>query len=382
MSTKVSYGNQAQSIPGKIVNTYISTCETQINAVDRDAWSDIVAQFDDATIYQTWSYGAIRWGESQLSHVVLKKNGDIVAAAQVRTVKVPVIGRGIAYVPFGPLWKRSGRAPDAGSFRSIVRALHEEYVVKRGFLLRLLPKEWEGEVPGVGSILCESGLERQGSARPYRTFLVDLSLSGAEIRKSLNPKWRGHLNRSGRSGLTIIEGTADSLYETFARIYRDMHSRKMFAEFVDIDQIRAVQRDLPDNLKMTILVAMKDSEPVAALVCSAIGGTAVYFLGSSNDKGRRLAAAYALQWDMIERLQRRGYRWYDLGGTDPESNPGGHSFKAGLSGKAGREVFSVGQYDVCRSIISSLFVRWGDGFRSAMASRRKNSTQPEKKAKS
>jgi hypothetical protein len=359
-----------------------SPFETQIDAVGRDSWSDAIAQFNDATIYQTWSYGAVRWGESQLSHVVLKRNGDIVAAAQARTMTVPGLGRGIAYVPFGPLWRRAGREPEAETFRGIVRALHDEYVRKRGLLLRLLPNEWDGDQPKVLSILHESDFVRQDSARPYRTFLLDLSLAGEALRKSLNPKWRGHLNRSGRSGLTIIEGTADSLYLTFAQIYGDMHSRKMFAEFVDIDEMGVVQRDLPENLKMTILVAMKNSEPVAALVCSGIGGTAVYFLGSSNDKGRKLAAAYALQWSMIERLQEQGYRWYDLGGTDPESNPGSHSFKAGLSGKAGREVLSVGQYDGCRSLISSLVVRAGDGFRGAVATRRKNSAPPGKKTKS
>ncbi|MFC1657051.1 lipid II:glycine glycyltransferase FemX [Candidatus Moduliflexota bacterium] len=352
----------------------------EIVAAGREEWDSILPLFDGATIYQTWSYGEVRWGESQLNHVIMKLDNDIVGAAQVRTMTIPGVGSGIAYIPFGPLWRRPGIEPDAWLFRRIINALYEEYVVKRGLLLRLLPLEWEGGELNVESILCDAGLDRQISNRPYRTFLIDLSLSGEELRKSLDPKWRGHLNRSGRSGLTIIEGKDDALYGTFAEIYGEMHSRKLFAEFVNIDEIREVQKDLPDHLKMTILVALKESEPVASLVCSAIGGTAVYYLGASSAKGRKLAASYALQWAMIERLQERGCRWYDLGGTDPEDNPGTHSFKRGLAGKAGKEAFSVGQYDGCRNIASSVTVRIGDGFRGVVAKRRLKETKHVKKA--
>ncbi len=368
-----------QGLAGADVRTAGESVQMELVTAGREEWDALLPRFDGATIYQTWSYGEVRWGESQLNHVTMLLDGEMVAAAQVRTMTIPGFGRGIAYIPFGPLWRRPGKDQDGEVFRRVIRALYEEYVVRRGLLLRLLPLEWKDGDLNVESILSGEGLDRQNSKRPYRTFILDLSLSGEELRKSLDPKWRGHLNRSGRSGLTIIEGKDDALYGTFAEIYGEMHSRKLFAEFVNINEIREVQKNLPDHLKMTILVALKDSEPVAALVSSVIGGSAVYFLGASNDKGRKLAASYALQWSMIERLQERGCRWYDLGGTDPDDNPGGHSFKRGLSGKAGKEVFSVGQYDGCRNVISAAAVRIGDGFRGAMARRRLNDTKPAKK---
>jgi hypothetical protein len=42
--------------------------------------------------------------------------------------------------------------------------------------------------------------------------------------------------------------------------------------------------------------------------------------------------AYLLQWNMIQRLKGSGVRWYDLGGIDPEGNPGVYAFKRGFSG--------------------------------------------------
>ena len=34
----------------------------KIDQISKDEWSELLPRFDDATIYQTWSYGAVRWG--------------------------------------------------------------------------------------------------------------------------------------------------------------------------------------------------------------------------------------------------------------------------------------------------------------------------------
>ena len=71
-------------------------------------WNGLLAQFDDATIYQTHAYGAVRWGSDKLSHAVVRRNGEIVGAAQAVIYKVPLIPAGIAYIPWGPLWRKRG----------------------------------------------------------------------------------------------------------------------------------------------------------------------------------------------------------------------------------------------------------------------------------
>ena len=44
----------------------------EIDTVDRKSWNDVVDRFSDANIYQTWSYEAVRSGEKNLSHLLLK----------------------------------------------------------------------------------------------------------------------------------------------------------------------------------------------------------------------------------------------------------------------------------------------------------------------
>jgi FemAB family len=63
-----------------------------------------------------------------------------------------------------------------------------------------------------------------------------------------------------------------------------------------------------------------------------MGDSAVYLLGATNDDGLNSKGAYLLQWTLIRWLKENGAKWYDLGGIDPEGNPGVYHFKRGLSG--------------------------------------------------
>jgi lipid II:glycine glycyltransferase (peptidoglycan interpeptide bridge formation enzyme) len=49
---------------------------------------------------------------------------------------------------------------------------------------------------------------------------------------------------------------------------------------------------------------------------------------------------------MIEWLKERGCHWYDLGGIDPENNPGVYHFKCGIAGKTGKDETFIGEFDL------------------------------------
>ena len=69
-----------------------------IDEVDEEAWNAVLAGFDDAILYQTWRYGAERWGEGNLSHVVLERDGVPVATAQLALDRLPVLGSEVDYL--------------------------------------------------------------------------------------------------------------------------------------------------------------------------------------------------------------------------------------------------------------------------------------------
>jgi hypothetical protein len=66
----------------------------ELGTASPEAWAGIIQNFGDANLYQTWPYSAARWGRSRLGHVVLKRGNQILAAAQVIFLKIPVSPRG------------------------------------------------------------------------------------------------------------------------------------------------------------------------------------------------------------------------------------------------------------------------------------------------
>ncbi len=327
----------------------------EIDRVNEDEWSKLLLEYADATIYQTWSYGGVRWGRRNISHLVLKRNGVVVGLSQVVTKIVPLLGAGVAYVPWGPLWRKEASECDTNNLRELLLSLYKEYVVNRNLLLRIAPNIIKNDGIEVCSMFEELGFKKNISVAPYRTFLVDLSPSLIEMRRKLDQKWRNQLNRSEQNGLNIKEGSSDQLYGIFLRLQKEMQSRKQYKPGVDYDEFRIIQEKLPQQLKMRIHVCEFEGKPVTATLVSAVGDSGIYLLGATGDEGLKLKGAYLSQWLIIQWLKKRGCRWYDLGGINPEKNPGVYHFKAGLSGK---DVCHIGQYELCDNPISSFSVKF------------------------
>jgi hypothetical protein len=330
-----------------------------VDGTSREEWSDILLTFRDAFIYQSWSYGVVRWGERCLSHLVLKREGEIVAAVQVRLVRIPVLGRGMAYVFRGPMWRRRGNADDPEVYSQIFRALRNEYAVRRGLFLRVLSCEEDD-----GDEMLKTRVAGEGFRwfeTSYRTLMMDLAHSAEDLRNSMRNTWRQSLAKAERGNLEIEEGTSAELFEECLAVYGEMHARKGFAEFVDMEEYGEIQKDLPGNLKMQIMVCREEGTPVAALAWSVIGETCMPILAATGNRGTHLNASHLLFWNMILTLKDSGCRALNLGGINRARNPGGYTWKTGLSGKLGREVGLIGQFDACDRAVSMWLVRMGDG---------------------
>jgi FemAB family len=85
-----------------------------------------------------------------------------------------------------------------------------------------------------------------------------------------------------------------------------------------------------------------------------MGDSAIYLLGATSANGLNAKGAYLLQWTMIQWLKENSIKWYDLGGIDPEGNPGVYSFKRGLSGV---DVCQLSPLVACDNVVSSTVVR-------------------------
>lgn len=339
----------------------------RVDEVTEPEWNSLLDGFADASFYQTWAYGAVSWGERQLSHLVLYRSGEPMALAQLRVVRLPLLGCGVAYLRWGPVCIPRGHMWSADVFCAMVQAINREYVSRRRLLLRILPQTFQQDDhgPGVESSFHAAGLKSEVGASSYRTLRVDLSPTCETIRKRLDQKWRNQLNGAERNNLTVVEGTDDALYGRFLQLYDEMMARKRFDTSVDPGDFRRMQQMLPERQKMLIMLSEKDGRPLTALVASVVGATGIYLLGATSNEGMKTKGSYLLQWRMMQRLKERGCRWYDLGGINPATNPGVYHFKQGMGGE---EVLQLPRLALSGGRLSSLTVSGGERIAAAVRS--------------
>ena len=332
----------------------------EVDNINKDSWNDIIQKFDDANIYQTCSYDEIRCGRRNISHLILKKNDTVLAAAQARIVRVPIINAGIAYVRWGPLWKLRGIEADTKLFCQAIRALRNEYVCKRGLVLRFYPVIFKDEYEKFFPLLQQEGFSWLEKGKHERTLIINLTPSLDDLRKGLHQKWRYNLKRAENNNLEIIEGHDDELFKKFMDIYKVLLERKKFIEPNDINEFRLIQKDLPEIYKMKIMLCYFEGKVCAGAIFSAIGNKGIYLFGATNNTGMKTNGAYLIHWKFIEWLKENHFTYYDLHGINPETNPGTYRFKEQLSGKNGKDVYFLGQFETSEAFLSTFAIKCSD----------------------
>jgi len=327
-------------------------------------WHALLLAFDDASFYQTWSYGEMIWGARELSHIILRRDGRPVALAQLRILRVPVLRSGIAYLNWGPLWRPAQDQGHALHLKNMLRALRDEYVEKRGMILRIQPKivdsEEHREVTGA---FLEEGYAQ--SPDPTRTYLVDLHPSLEQIRKNLSRSWKRSLVSAEKQNLLVMEAREPDHYRKVLEIYSQMKTRKGFFGNMQKTVLR-VQEDLPDELKLKILLCQQGQETVATLGWSNLGRICMPLIGATGNRGLSSKASFLLWWELIKDAKARHADYCDTATVHEGRNPGGHFFKQGLAGKDARESRYIGRFDAYRSFPLFLFMKTALALREKM----------------
>ncbi|MBX3177325.1 MAG: peptidoglycan bridge formation glycyltransferase FemA/FemB family protein [Candidatus Hydrogenedentes bacterium] len=172
-----------------------------------------------------------------------------------------------------------------------------------------------------------------------------------EIRRGLAQKWRNCLNSAERSGLGVSWTTDNCAFAEFRRRHDEFVSKKGFALDLNSEFFCAARMKEESSPTLEIAIVELDSQPVAMHLGSYVGDTATYLLGFSESVAHSTKATYLLHWEVIKRAHGAGLKWYDLGGIDPDENPGVFKFKSGFGGK---EVVSSGPMDLYPGLLS----RW------------------------
>ena len=337
----------------------------EVDRVDEQQWNRVLEKFDDANLMQTWSYASARWGQGHLSHVVLRENSEIVAAAQVVTHTMPFLGASVSRLRGGPVWQLRNRESDPQILRQMLRALRRIFVNHGGLLLEIFPTGDADRTGAIRPLFEEEGFAFDLSGGVQLTALIDLSHSLEDLRRSLRPTWRRNLVLAERNTFTIQQGSSDELFDAVGKLYVEGLRRRRLTAVVSLSQLKKIQKNLPESQKMKVMLCEYQGEPVSGIAVPCLGDTAQAFLSGTADKGLNLRGSYLLQWRMLKWLKESGYRWYDLDGHSQDLNSGDTQFKLGFAGRFGLQKERFGRFETSNEGVSLAFVRAGLRIRKA-----------------
>jgi hypothetical protein len=296
-------------------------------------WPVLAAGFWDLGFEQGLAYtqaAAARIG-AEARFLAVEQAGVLVAAAAVRIRRVPGLGRGIAWVPSGPLiLPKGGLAPDTATLGAILTALRDRIAGQGGHVLRLRLSVLARQDPEVvRRTALQAGFASTPRAPCYRSIALDLTRSPEGLMAALHGKWRTDLRFALKSGMTLQRGTDPAIEARFLAMFGTVQAVKGFRPEI------TPQFHFPlhhQDYAVETLIAVKDGQDVAGIVTGTAGGCATYLFGATADAGRPLRAGYFLTWEAIRLAQARGLAWYDLGGIDAATNPDVTRFKERMNG--------------------------------------------------
>src|SRR5262249_9049071 len=153
-------------------------------------------------------------------------------------------------------------------------------------MLRVIPPLFDGSwSTGLANCLEQRGFKCSGR-QTRETFIIDLTKPLPEIRKNFDGKWRNHLSKAERSGITITGSAELSNFDIFEPMFFRFLEDKAFTPPQDVTFFRSVQKGSQPYERLATHVAWHGQSPIAAHLGSFTGDTAVYLLGAATSRGR------------------------------------------------------------------------------------------------
>ncbi|MDP3244348.1 MAG: peptidoglycan bridge formation glycyltransferase FemA/FemB family protein [bacterium] len=310
-------------------------------------WSDIVSNFDDLNIMQTWAYGETKaqlqgW---KVARQLFTRDGLIVGAGQAMVKTVPFLGKGLVWINRAPLWQRKEEANDQSILKEILVALRKHWVEKEKMYLRVAPTL-------INSLENAALLKNFGynflPDSHWISATLDLTKDEKALRCGLDKKWRNCLSKAEGLKIDCSIGTSEEFFEKAVNDYGIFLKNKNFKTSITPEFIEALQNNLSINNKMLVFSGEVDKKPLGSIIIVCYGKKAEYLIGAINEDGKRVNVGQFLLWRAICETKQRGFEIFDLGGAHPAKTPKGiMHFKEGLKGKPYK---LVGEFEALKGV--------------------------------
>jgi lipid II:glycine glycyltransferase (peptidoglycan interpeptide bridge formation enzyme) len=304
-----------------------------IQKVTDAVWEQTIGDFTGVCQEQLSTFAKTRWPGANLEPVLFTAEGETVGGCLVMVQQLPLRLGAIAVAKWGPILADAASPGAMATYAGMIDQLVEHYARERRMMLSVMPHATVGPGNPEFEHLIASGFHRGATFGFPNRYIVKLRLTDEAQRKSLEQKWRYHLNKSEKAGLAFEHANVERLAE-FDALYEAMTDRKKFPDYSAYGTVPALFAIENPKLRPELFFVRHGDEVVAGAVIFKAGERAVYLYGATTEKALGLRAGYFLHWHIIRWLRdNTAADWYDLGGTD--GFQGLHQFKKGMVGSAG-----------------------------------------------
>lgn len=331
-------------------------------------WDAFVATHPRGSLLQTTNWARLKnrfnWSSQR---VWLRRDGRIVAGAQIlfRAAALGLVK--VGYIPHGPLveWE------DTEQVELLLNQIDLAAYRHRAGIVKIEPMIWQDDDSAEAwhSICLNEGEKMlpADTVQPPRTVLVDLRPPLDEILATMKSKTRYNIQLAARKGVTVRQGGLDDI-SAFIRLLEVTGKRDDFGIHSPDYYRAAVEIFVPEMAALHL--AEFEGKLLAATMVFACGDRAAYLYGASSNEERNRMPNYAAQWAAIQWAREKGCLSYDLWGI-PDAHPaeleasflkrsdglwGVYRFKRGFGGEIKRTVGTIDR--IYNKRVHALYQRW------------------------
>ena len=310
-----------------------------IKELNKKDWDNYYKDIYFNNLHQTWEYGEAKYRKffcKPYRFIIKSKDNKPIALIQIIIYKIFIFPL-IARINKGPIFFESAKELIRNpKLNDDMLHLIELKLKEIGcFVIYLIPdflfnKNHLKEFINNGYKLRK--------AETSSSSLVSLSIDQKELMMSFKPKWRNMLRKALKSDLKIKCFNGEKKYvDLLLKKYSELKKRNKFkgVNFQFIQRL-AIQNNLNWKFKIFICYKHIDSnvqdELVGILVSIFHFNCATYFIGYTNQLGRKYNANYLMLWHSMIEAKKNKCIFYDMGGFNRNTPPGIIHFKKGVNG--------------------------------------------------
>ncbi len=280
-------------------------------------WDAFVAAHPQGSVLQTTHWARLKNRFGWTSHRVwLRRDGEIVAGAQILFRSIAFRLAKFAYIPHGPLVDWNDEEQVEVLLNQIDMATYE----RKAGILKMEPLIWRDEMSTDRwhSICQRHNLKPDvDTLQPPSTMMVDLRPSPDEIMAAMKQKTRYNIRLAAKKGVAVRTGTKADI-PAFIRMMHITGQRDGFGVRAP-DYYRAAYELFKETNQVELFLAAYEERPLAGVMVFKNGPTAYNLFSASNNEERNRMPNYAVQWAVIEWAKAQGCIHYDLWGVPDAS---------------------------------------------------------------